>query len=309
MKVQNNYIIVSNDQLTIDVKINEIIKKINIKDLEIIKYDYKEVPINTMLEDINTYNLLASSKLIIYTDCLFLEKSCDKDFKYISEYLKNPSDNYLVMISSSLSDRKEIKDILEFVEVVNTNVNIDTLIKNNLEDFTMDNRTINYYINYCLGNNQKILTELEKLKCYKYSDSNKNITIDDINSIVLKDYDEDVFTLANAIAAKNKDKAFSIYSRLKNKEKDSVNIIASVSVGIRNLYSVKVLSEKGYKQSEISSILDIKPYAVEKALMNCGNYSTKKLLSLLNDLADVDFRCKSEYGRDNAIFELFLLSL
>ncbi len=43
--------------------------------------------------------------------------------------------------------------------------------------------------------------------------------------------------------------------------------------------------------------------------MNCGNYSTKKLLSLLNDLADVDFRCKSEYGRDNAIFELFLLSL
>jgi DNA polymerase-3 subunit delta len=173
----------------------------------------------------------------------------------------------------------------------------------------MDNKTINYYINYCLSNNQKILTELEKLKCYKYSDSNKNITIDDINNIVLKDYDEDVFDLVNAIATKNKDKAFSIYSRLRNKEKDSVNIIASVAGGIRNLYSVKILNEKGYKQSEISSILDIKPYAVEVALMNSGNYSTKKLLSLLNDLADIDFRCKSEYGRDNAIFEMFLLSL
>lgn len=309
MKNNNNYIIVSNDQLTIDVKINEIIKNINIKDLEVIKYDYEDVSINNMLEDINTYNLLASSKLIIYTNCLFLEKSCDKDYKYLSEYLKNPSDNYLVMTCNSLSDRKEIKDILDYVEVVNTNVNIESLIKSKLEDFTMDNKTINYYINYCLNNNQKILTELEKLKCYKYSDSDKNITIDDINNIVLKDYDEDVFVLVNAIAAKDKDKAFSVYNRLRNKEKDSVNIIATVGNGIRNLYSVKVLNEKGYKQGEIASILDIKPYAVERALMNSGNYSTKKLLSLLNDLADVDYRCKSEYGRDNAIFEMFLLSL
>ena len=137
---------------------------------------------------------------------------------------------------------------------------------------------INYYINYCLGNNQKILTELEKLKCYKYSENDKNISIEDIDSIVMRDYDEDIFDLVNAIVNRNKNKAIDLYNRISKKEKDSVNIIASVSSSIRNLYSVKVLLERKTKANDISNILGIKPYAVQIASENCNNYSKNKLL-------------------------------
>ncbi len=173
----------------------------------------------------------------------------------------------------------------------------------------MDDRTIKYLEDYCLQNNEKILNELEKIKCYKLNDIDKNITIDEINKIAIKDYDEDIFDLVNTIAVKNKEKAFAIYYRVLQKEKDSINIIASVAGSIRNLYSVKVLYENKMSRDEISNILGIKPYAVSKALENCNNYSSKKLLSLLDNLSEIDFKSKSESEKNSSLFEDFLLNL
>ena len=308
--MKNNYIVISDDKVTIDSRINKIINDIKEKDIEIIKYDYPEVSIKSMLDSINTYNFLSNCKLIIYSNCSFLSKDGDKELKDLGKYLDNSSLNYLVMINDSLSDRKEIKDLLnKNIELLDNKISTDLLIKNNLDFCSMDNKVIKYFEEYCLFNNEKILNELEKIKCYKYSESDKNITIEDINNIVLRDYDEDIFDLVNAIANRQKEKAFELYNRISQKEKDSVNIIASVSSNIRNLYSVKVLKNKKYNQNQMSEILGIKPYAISIASQNCDNYSTKKLLSLLNTLSDIDYKTKSGNGRGNTLFEMFLLSL
>lgn len=308
--MKNNYVIVSEDKITIDNIINSIIKTINNKDLDIIKYDYQEVSIDYVLEELNTYNFLSSCKLLIYSNCAFLSKEQDKKIKELKKYFDNPSDNYFIMINDTLSDKKEIKELLvNNVEIINQNISSDKIIKDNLEEYTMDNQTISYFCNYCLNNNEKILNELTKIKNYKYDEENKNITIDDINKIVIRDYNDDIFDLVNAIIKKNKDKAFELYYRLLRKEKDSVNIIASVASNIRNLYSVKVLYEKKYKQNDIANILGIKPYAVSIALDNCNNFSSKKLLYLLNTLSDMDYKTKSGNGQANILFEMFLLNI
>lgn len=308
--MKNNYLIISDDKISIEEYIKGIIKKINKKDAEIIKYDYPDTSINTVLEDLNTYNFLSNTKIIIYYNCSFLSKETDKEIKGLKKYFDNPSDNYLIVVNDSLSEKKEIKELISNnVEIIDGKLSSSLLIKNNLEDFKMDDRTIKYLEDYCLQNNEKILNELEKIKCYKLNDTDKNITIDEINKIAIKDYDEDIFDLVNTIAVKNKEKAFAIYYRVLQKEKDSINIIASVAGSIRNLYSVKVLQENKMSRDEISNILGIKPYAVSKALENCNNYSSKKLLALLDNLAEIDFKSKSESEKNNSLFENFLLNL
>lgn len=308
--IKNNYLIVSNDKINIDSKIKGILDNIKLEDIEIIKYDYPDISIDFVLEELNTYNFLSNIKVIVYYNCTFLSKDNDKSIKSLKKYLDNPSDNYLILINDSLSEKKDIKELLaNNIEIINNKISSEGLIKDNLEFCKMDNKAIKYFAEYCLYNNEKILNELFKLKCYKYSESDKNITIQDINNIVMRDYDEDIFDLVNAIAARNKDRAFDIYERVSSKEKDSVNIIASVAGSIRNLYSVKILQEKKYSQNDISNILGIKPYAVQIARENCDNYTAKKLLSLLNTLADIDYKTKSGNGRGNSLFEMFLLSL
>ena len=262
-----------------------------------------------VLEELNTYNLLANCKLIIYENCSFLNKEVDKSLKDLKKYFENPSDNYFIMINDVLNEKKEIKELLNNITIINENISSEKLILDNLEELKMDSKTIKYFCNYCLNNNEKLLNELSKIKSYKYDDENKNVTIDDINNIVIRDYNEDVFDLVNSIIKKNKDRAFDIYYRLMRKEKDSVNIIASVAGSIRNLYSVKVLQEKKYKQIEISEMLGIKPYAVSIAIENCNNYSSKKLLHLLDILSDMDYKTKSGNGNANILFEVFLLNL
>ena len=284
----NNYVIVSNDKVNIDLNIQNIIKKINIKDLEIVKCDYPDITINSVLEELDTFNLLSNCKLVIYYNCGFLNKESDKSVKELKKYLDNPSNN---------------------VEVLKESVSSEKIVKDNLDSLLMDNKVIQYFCNYCLNNNEKIINELDKIKNYKYNDDDKNVTIEDINNIVVRDYNDDIFDLVNAIIKKNKNRAFELYYRLMQKEKDSVNIIGSIASSIRNLYSVKVLNEKRYKQNDISEILGIKPYAVSIALENCNNYSSKKLLHLLDTLADIDYKTKSGNGDSNILFEMFLLSL
>ena len=303
----NNYIIVSDDKVTIDNYINEIIKDNKLKDFEIIKYDYPDVSISTVLEELNTYNFLSNIKLIVYNNCSFLSKDKDKGLDELKKYVMNPSDNYFVMINDVIDDKKDIFKCN--IELLSNKISSELLIKNNLEGYVMDSRTIKYLADYCLNNNEKILNELDKIKCYKMSENDKNITKEDIDNIAIRDYDEDIYDLVNAIAAKNKDRAFDLYTRISKKEKDSVNIIASISSQIRMLYSVKILTEKKYKPQDIATILGVKPYAVTMALENCNNYSTKKLLSFLNTLADIDYKSKSGLGRGNILFEIFLLNI
>ncbi len=305
----NNYVIVSNDKVTIDTRINKIIEEKKIKDYELIRYDYPDITIDTVIDTLNTYNFLSSTKVVVFNNCTFLAKETDKSIKALKKYLDNPSDNYLIMTNETLSENKEIKELLKNVIVENDKVSSEVLIKNNLEDCIMDNKVIKYFADYCLNNNEKILNELDKIKSYKHSENDKNITIDDINKIAIRDYEEDVFDLANAIATKNRDKAFALYNRISKKEKDSVTIIASISSNIRNLYSVRILLEKGYKQNDIADILGIRPYAVQVASQSCNNYSERKLLTLLNTLSDIDFKSKSGNGRVNELLEMFLLNL
>lgn len=308
--MKNNIVIVSDDKIVIDTKITKIFDELKLKNVEVIKFNMSDVSIASIVEELDTYNFLADRKVVICYESTFLAGEVNKELKLLKAYLNSPSDNILIMVTASLSDKKEIKDLLSNnVEIIDSNISSEVLVKNNLEEFKMENRTVKYFVEYCSKNNEKILNELEKLKCYKKNDSNKLITELDIKNIVIKDYDIDIFDLVNLIAKRKKKEAFLLYKKLVNKEKDAVAIVASIASQIRLLYSVKVLSNNRVKVEEMAKIINVKPRAISIALENSENFSTKKLLYLLNCLADIDYDNKSGNSQGNNSFELFLLNI
>lgn len=309
--MKNNYLIVSNDKVVIDNKVSKILSEINIKEIEIIKYDMSETTIPVIIEELDTYNFLSNCKMVICYNSAFIEGEVNKDLKILKNYVSNPSENYLVLVASKISDKKEIKELLSSgFEIIDSKISSEVLVKNNLKEFRMENKTVKYFVSYCLSNNEKILNELEKLKHYKADSPDKIITIEDIDKVVIKEYDEDIFDLVNAIAQRNKTKCFDIYFRIFQKEKDIVNIIASIASQLRILYNVKILSQKRISVDNIAKILKVKSGAVSIALNNCGNFSEKKLLYLLNELADIDYKTKSgQVPNSDIVFKTFLMSI
>ena len=274
--MNNNYLIISSDKVVIDLKIKEIIKKIKEKDIDIIKFDLTVNTMDEVLEELNTYNFLSNIKVVILYNALFIEgdSSYDKELKSINKYLDEKNDNTFIMVASKQSTKKSITDLISKVNVIEEIISSDLLIKNNLEGYNMDSRTISYLKEICHSNNEKIMTELTKLKLYKYDDPNKLITRENIDNIVYKEYDDNVFDLVNAITSRNKSKAIELYERLSEKE-DSTVIVATIASKIRMMYSIKVLRDKKKKPIEIADILGVKPAAINISLEQCDNFSNK----------------------------------
>lgn len=310
----NIFIIESDDSIVIKTRINEILKKNNIDKEAVITYDMAEKSIDDVIIELDTYNFLEPSKVIVCENSFFLTSSRVKSnvehhIKKLKNYILNPQkENFLILCCDKLSDRKEIKDLISSnVEILSTDISIEKLIRLQLEGYKMPYDVINYLVDYCLNDNEKILTSLEMLKNYKSEE--KIITKEDIDSIILKSYQEDIFDLVNAIAKRNSDKAYDIYSRLIQKEKDAIGIIASIANQMRMLYTTKVLLKEGYNEEKIARTIGVKPRAISIANENSRGFTEEELLFFLEELADLDIAIKTGKTTGNTLFELFLLKL
>ena len=306
----NNYLILSTDKIVIDSKINDIVKKIKNEGTEIIKMDLTINTLQDVLEELNTYNFLSDIKVLILYNTSFIEgdTTYDKELKSLEKYLEEKTDNYFIMVAEKKSTKKSIENLLKNVTIIEENINVEQLIKNNLETYKMDNSTIKYLIDTCHNSNERIINELTKLKLYKYDDPAKLITRKDIDLIVVKEYDDNVFDLVNAITNRNKTKALELYQRLSEKE-DSTVLVGTIASKIRLLYSIKVMRDKKYTMDEMAEILGVKKAAISISLESCDNFSNTRLLSLLKELSDIDIKSKTGTKNLDLQFKLFLMNI
>ena len=308
------YLIESNDYIVITKKINEILLKNKLSNENIIKYDMLETSIAIVIEELDTYNFLSDRKVVVCENSFFLSSSKAKtnvewDLSLLKKYIASPNPlNCLILICDKLSTKADIKELLSNnIEVINTNISLESIIKEELKDYNISSSTIKYLMEYCLNDNERILNEVKKLKLYKLDD--KVITNDDINDIVIRSYDDDIFDLVNAVIKRNKYLAFDIYKRIVVNERDVTGIIGSISNNIRNMYISKILTKDRLSNEVIAEKLGVKPGAIYIALENGRGFSETKLLSLLNDLADLDYASKTTSSNPSTLFELFLLKL
>lgn len=292
--MKNNYLIVSTDTFNIQYNIDKIINKIK-EDYEIIKYTSIDDEVEKVLEELDTYSLLNMTKVVIYYDFQF------NDEEKLLKYLENPSDNYLILVADS-NKKTKISSLLNLVDY---EASSEDLIRDNLNEYNMDKDTIKYFAIHCLNNNEKILNELNKLKIIV---NDKTITKKDIVDNVVRDYEDDVFALPNAISKKNKEEAINIYNRLSKKEKEPLKIIGTISHQIRTLYIVKVLSKTKSVQ-EIADITGMKTYPINLAINNSEYFTERELLDLIDQLCDIDIKSRSGYGSVDLLFELFIMGL
>lgn len=309
-----NYLILSNDYITISSDIDKILKENNLTKSNIIKYDLCNDFLEKVIEDLNTYPFLIDRKVIVCENIYFLSSSkmksnVEQNEKLLEEYIKNPNpENILILICDKLDERKKLyKLIKEKFVVVNDKTLIDDIVKENLEDYTMDYRTIKHLIEYCSNNNERILTELEKLKSYKFAE--KIITIEDIKEIVIKSIDDDIFSLINFIINKKKKECFELYNELLLKGEESNKIIIMVADQFRLIYKSKVLIRDGKTKDEIAKNFQIHPYRVKLAIEQSYNFSFDELLSYLERLSEIDRKNKLGLSIGNVAFESFLLSI
>ena len=306
------YLIVSEDTFLAEQKVKELIAKAS--GYEVVYYDLQEDLLTRAIEDLDTYNFFTAHKMIVLKNCKFLSSNHSKnelvqDTTSFSHYLENPNlENTLVIVVDKLDERKKlVKLVKEKSTTLSVDESIETLVRRHLDDFQMDAKTLRYLLEYCSYRNEKIMHELEKLKLYKLDE--KVITIEDINRIVEKEFDDNIFDFVDCIIAKQKQKAYQIYQHLLLQNEEPMKIMILVANQFRIMYQVKVLSQDGMSEKEIASFLEIHPYRVKLAKEKSYSYSFADLRNNLKKLAEIDYQIKSGKRYGNLNFEMFLLNL
>lgn len=310
--MKNIYVISSTDQATIQDEIKKIFTKF--KDIERVNYDLSETEIERVIEDLDTYNFLSSKKGVVATNASFLstdkiKSEVEHNLKALEKYIENPNpDNILIFVVNSLDKRKKIvTTLLNNATLIEKELNLKELIQERLEEYKVDSKTQNYLIDYCGNNNERVLNEIEKLKTYKLDE--KEITISDINEVVIRNMEDNIFNLVDSILKGNKQKVFAAYQDLLLQGGQAASILSKLANKIRLIYQVKVLEKTGKSDQEIGKSLNMHPYPVKLAREASYNYTESMLTEYLEKLAQVDYEMKSGSTTAELSFEIFMASI
>ena len=312
--MNNIYLIYGNDYGLIKKEIDKISSSFS----DVVKYDLSVYKIDELLDDASCMSLFGDKKVLIGENALFLTSestSINHDLNYLENYINDDNHENIVIlyaISNKLDERKKIVKLLKekanviYKEEINDK-NINYFVINEYKNYgyEIDFKTCKYFISIVGKNVDIILSEIKKMIIYKEDD--KVITKKDIDLISSRAFNDNVFDLCDAIMKKDFKRVYACYSDLIVLKEEPIKIISNIGNQFFLTYQVKLLANKGKKESEIASILNVHPYRVKLALET--DYMLYELEDILKEMYNLDYEIKSGKKDKFIAFENFLLQL
>ena len=310
--MKNFYLIYGIDRSIIDNELDKLLKKLKIDD--VVKYRIPDTKIEDIIEDASIVGMFSSRKVIVVENATFFNANKTIDnLSLLEEYLEHYNkDNYIIFIDNKdkIDTRKKItKKIKDIGEIISCNKEdreyFKSFINNYLQDSGYKLDSIDYFLDYVGMDLNNMKTELDKLFMYKLED--KVIHNEDIKNICLRNYQDDIFTLTDAIIAKDTTKALEFANMFLNNGYEEMQLIFLFASQFRFLFQVKRLANKNKNYKEIAQILEVNPYRVKFSLAKVARYTEDMILDELEKLAKMDTLIKSGKMNKHLALEMYIL--
>lgn len=312
--MKNFYLLYSGDGAILNKEINDLEKKLDISDNDIIYYNIDDI--DGIINEASTIGMFSLNKFIIINmDSYFKDKKDIPNINLLENYFNSYNSNsYLVFVcnSDSIDSRKKIVNLIKkygIVKKLEVNDNyLNDYVNNYLKDngYKINNGDVVYFINRVGNNINNVTNELDKLMLYKIND--KIINRNDIDLLTVENIDDSIYDLVNCILKNDNEKAIKLYNNFIDNGMDVNQIVAIIAAQIRLLYQVKRLYNSGKSNDEIAKILEFKSvYRVKYLLSDSYYYSESDLVKYLSKLADIDNAIKTSNGDGNMLMQLFIV--
>lgn len=138
-----------------------------------------------------------------------------------------------------------------------------------------------YYVN----------NEIEKIAAYKLN--NGVVLIEDIDKLLIKSVESNIFRLTDSICEGNKGKAFEILDEMLLNNTPEPYIIHMISRQYRMLYQYVILSEKGCNFNEIMNKMKLKRFIATKLSKQARNLSSEEIQHYMEEILEIDRKIKT----------------
>lgn len=315
--MKNVFLFTGNEELMIKNKIDKLVNSLTANQYNINTYDMQINNIAMAIQDCLTPPFLSDEKVVIIKNPLFLTKTkCEIEHRLdlLENYLDNIVDTtYLIIDASGLKLEESdslVKKLRQKAEVSETRELSQVEMKGWLKrKFGVMNKEISdsavdLFFERIGWNLLTANNEFEKV--LNYVGNREEVTIRDVEKVVVKELETDVFQLTNALQEGDKSKIILIYQDLVKSGNDPVKLLGLVSKTIKDTYNVCLMLEEGYKQIDIANILGVSTGRAYYIIKSARNFNVNVLEGLLTKLHDLDFRIKTGRVDKNTGFEMFL---
>ena len=306
----------------------DILKKIGYdpSDLNYSYFDMKEASYAEVELDLVSLPFFADEKIVILDHLLDLTTAkkrnlTDEDLKQFENYLENPSEStHLVIFAEGKLDSKRrlVKLLKRDAQIVEATTPKEQDLKRYFSSQAQElglqfvGDSLDQLLlksGYDFGESQK---NLALLQAYK---EDGQITLQEIEEVVPKSLQDNIFDLTQMILKRQIDQARNLVKDLRLQGEDEIKLIAILLSQFRMYSQVKIFSEEGQSEGQIVASLSdlsgrkVNPYQVKFALRDSRRLSLSFLKQAMMTFIEADYAIKSGTYEKDYLFDLALLKV
>lgn len=304
-KIKNLYLFYGFETLLINdavLKICERFVSPGFKNINFLKFEGPVLDREELINACETLPFMDERKIILVRGCsLFKSSKSGKDGDEendnggICEYLERlPGTVILILISDEGVDKRKklYNTIKKYGDTVEFNqLKGQELLKWVYNEFKQYGKTIcsgdvQYLISRINGSLEYIKNEVNKL--VYYSGDRVEVSSKDIDAVVPKSLETNIFQLVDMISGKNPGAALLLLNELILESEPPAMILFMISRQYRLILNTKLYSMKGYSSQEIMNSLGVQPFVYTKLSSLAKQYTEEQLLEKLSHCLEVD---------------------
>ena len=266
-----------------------------------------------LLLALNTNSFFADKKLVVLK--VFDEQKIVDYVGAIVKYSKLPNSNTILLVLSknAVFDKKNQENFSKiqnfFCEVDCCKLDrpmlfawINMSLKEKNASMTDDAKAL--LVDYSNSYLSKISMELNKLISYV---GVREIEKSDVELLVSKELEYNVFELTENLGLGNKEKTLQIFEDMMNDKKAAPSVFSLIQNYYRRLFYASITAKTN---AQIAQDLGVKEYAIKKAKETASLYSKIMLKQIVSLCDELDFKIKtSQIDYRNATYYLLLFIL
>lgn len=294
------------------------------EELNIANIDGREANFDKLMNACETLPFMSEKKIVLLNDInIFFEREESAAGLDIYKYLDTLGSHVCLILIDNLGELKKTSKLykfynkrnraVEFLKLRGKDLNLwieDKLSKYN-KKISLSN--INYFIQrstYLSRNINSNLYYLENeiIKTISFSKRDE-VTKEDIDLVLAKSLDSNIFDLLSAVNKGDVDSSLSIFNEIYLSNEPIQKILFMITRQIRLILSYNIYKQKGYGERDIQEKLQIKPYEFSKISSQSKSFKIDELEKSLNSVLAVDKKVKTTSSNDKIEMEILLVSL
>lgn len=301
------YLLYGEEQYLIETAVNKIKKKFGELLLGINYIVLDETNADNIISDIEVPAFGYEKKLIIVKNSGLFKKDGRKKAgtplqEKVTEYIKNNLDiikeSVIIVFMENEVDKNSVFEQIEKNGII---CNIEELkqlqLVKKLKQICMlykvncDETTLNYLVENCGTNLQNLINEIRKL--IEYAGENGKITIEDVNSLAIKQMESVIFELTDNLAIRKIDKALDVLDNLIYQKEPLQKILITLYNHFKKIYLCSIAVDLN---KDIVNSLSLRPnqtFLITKYKKQALYFKKEELKKFLKAFIDLDYNSKN----------------